>query len=639
MIKNAKFFKEILFDINGFQKQLIKITFDSLAITLSIFLAFVLRLENIDFLYFDDFYKSCIIVNVSAILIFNQLGLYNAVTRHISIDAAIAIFFGTIGSAIFLYTGKYFLNIWLPNSVPFIYSILVCLLLASSRLLVRAMGQHVNQAEQKNVIIYGAGEAGTQLFKALKFNQKFRVCQFIDDNTKLHGQTISGIKIHGFKSAERDFKKKNIKIILMAMAQPGELARAQLSSSLLKHDLDIKTIPSMSDLIASKSKITELKDINIEALLGRSPVEPQANLMSKNISEKVVLVTGAGGSIGSELCRQILDWEPENLIILDISEFSIYRLMQEFEKKKVYSSVTITPLVGSVQDSTLINTVIDCFDVDTIYHAAAYKHVPLMEQNVTQCVSNNVFGTYNLAKKAIGGNVANFILVSTDKAVNPTNFMGASKRLAELVCLSFAQKQNKTNFSIVRFGNVLDSSGSVVPLFKDQIKKRAAVTVTHKDITRYFMTIPEAAQLVVQAGSIGNSGDVFVLDMGKPIKIYDLAEKMITLSGFKPIKNEDAEPNADEIKIVVGGLRPGEKLHEELAYSDNLTPTVHPRILKSSENGIGSSDLESLLSQIGLAIKNVDYNSLFMIIASVTGDISTTSASSDLILNKIKRRT
>ena len=379
-----------------------------------------------------------------------------------------------------------------------------------------------------------------------------------------------------------------------------------------------------------KVDIPELRDLDIEALLGRDVVKSDKTLMSRTIAGKTVLVTGAGGSIGSELCRQILLQKPSHLLLLDISEFAIYNIFEELRGDGYNSGTQITPIIGSVQDKAVVQKIIDKFPIDTIYHAAAYKHVPLMEQNIMQCISNNVFGTKNVAEIAVGKGVKNFILISTDKAVNPTNYMGASKRLAELVCQYLSSQNTRTRFSIVRFGNVLGSSGSVVPLFKKQIEVGGPVTVTHKDVTRYFMTVREAAQLVIQAGSLDGDGEVYVLDMGEPIKIFDLAEKMIILSGKKPVAYPKRTMNIDEVPIQFIGLRPGEKMFEELSFEKNLKGTSHPRIMAADDGHKSFEDFPALLSAADKAIEANNYTNLIEVVMRVCRDVADSKSSIDI---------
>ena len=517
----------------------------------------------------------------------------------------------------------------MPRSVPLIYAMLLCVFATSIRLFIRALSQSMTKEKRENVAIYGAGSAGVQLMEALRKNPSYSVRLFIDDNPELDGENLAGVPINNLDRAKKKFEKLKIETLLLAIPSNINATRQRVFEILSDHPLKVKTIPSISSLISGGLEISELKDIKIEDLLGRDPVQPNSELMSKNVSDKTVLVTGAGGSIGSELCRQIILWKPQKLIMLDVSEFASYTLLEELKTHSSGYGIEVVPLIGSVQDSQFVKKVFERFSVDTTYHAAAYKHVPLMEQNVMQCIANNVFGTLNMAELAIAAKVKNFILVSTDKAVNPTNFMGASKRLAEIICQTLPTKKTDTCFSIVRFGNVLGSSGSVVPLFKKQIENGGPVTLTHPDVTRYFMTIPEAAQLVIQAGSIAEGGDVFVLDMGKPIKIMDLVKKMITLAGLRPILTGTGIPKGDEIAITVSGLRPGEKLFEELSYSSNLVGTNHPRINMTAETPMPIKELKMLLLNVKEAIRDGDHHRLYQTVASVTEGISDVSGSSD----------
>ena len=618
-----------LFNLDNWKKRLIKISFDAIIVPASLLMAFTVRLESFDFIHLNGFYISCVIAAISAVSIFAWRGLYSTFNKHASVEVAITILLGSLGSALFLFVGKYLANISIPLSVPLIYVTILCLTATSMRFIMQALEQSINRSKSQNVVIYGAGAAGTQLMEALRSHPNYRVYQFIDDSKALQGRTIAGIPIASFVKAKNGIIRHNIKTLLLAMAKTNDKTRERVSDLLSEQHINVKTIPSIESLISGTSKITELQDINIEDLLERDPVQPDATLMSKRITGKIVLVTGAGGSIGSELCRQVVQWRPKELILLDVSEYSIYTLLNDLEARSKSLGIHITPLIGSVQDTQFIKFVMERFSINTIFHAAAYKHVPLMELNVMQCISNNVFGTYNVAEQAIAAKVSDFILVSTDKAVNPTNFMGASKRFAEIICQSLTQKQVDTCFSIVRFGNVLGSSGSVVPLFKRQIENRETVTVTHMDITRFFMTIREAAQLVIQAASIAKGGEVFVLDMGKPVKILDLAKKMITLSGLNPVLNTQETANAGEAPIIITGLRPGEKLYEELSYSDNLTGTEHPRIMTTAEVAMSFEDLQPLVSNARAAIDSGDHEKLFEIIASIADGVSDATNSND----------
>ena len=625
-----------LFTLESWRKRLILIGFDSVVIPLSVLLALAARLESHDFLYQTDSYIACVVALVCSMTLFFVRGFYNAFTRHITIDTALTIIVAAAASALVLLALISFGGLRIPRSVPFIQAAFSVVGIASLRFFIRAIGQNINRAARKNIAIYGAGIAGRQLVEALKWNSQYRVCQIIDDNSKLHGQSLGGVKIEGFAAARKKLNLYEIDTILLAMPSAPLDAHQRIFDLLTETPVKVKSIPDLTSLIAGTTDITELRDIDIIDLLGRDTAEPDPQLLGKTITGKTVLITGAGGSIGSELCRQIAAQAPAHMVILDISEFAIYSLLHELEK--THPSLTITPIIGSVQNQTFVTKVLGKFAIDTIYHAAAYKHVPLMEQNVMQCIANNVFGTRYTAAAAVAAKVNHFIFVSTDKAVNPTNFMGASKRLAELACQDLASTQSTTKFAIVRFGNVLGSSGSVVPLFKQQIAAGGPVTVTHEDVIRYFMTIPEAAQLVIQAGSLAKGGDIFVLDMGKPVKILDLAKKMITLSGKKPVLETERSAGVGEIAIRVTGLRPGEKMFEELSYSDNLAGTAHPRIMTTDDNSLSGDDLKALLDTALDAIAVDDHQKLFNIVREVCNGVASDKTSSDVFYNGLSNR-
>ncbi|MDC0992847.1 nucleoside-diphosphate sugar epimerase/dehydratase [Alphaproteobacteria bacterium] len=639
MSKSKQNFRAWLFGLDRWKKRLLQITYDSLVAPIALLLAFFMRLENFDYLYRLDTYIGVSIALITTLTIFATLGLYNNLTRHISIETAYSIANGSIVSCTVLLSGILLLELEIPRSVPLIYATFLCAFTTAMRLFIRALGQSMTDEKQENVAIYGAGAAGIQLMEALRKNPKYRVRLFIDDNHELDGKNLGGIPISNFGHAKAKLKKLKIGTLLIELADDLDAPRRRIFDMLSDQPLKVKTIPSISSLISGKFEIAELKDIKVEDLLGREAVQNNPELMAKTIAEKTVLITGAGGSIGSELCRQIILWKPQKLILLDVSEFAIYNLVEELRQHTSRHDIDLIPLIGSVQDSQFIKKIYNRFTVDTTYHAAAYKHVPLMEQNVMQCIANNVFGTLNMAERAIAANVKHFILVSTDKAVNPTNFMGASKRLAEIICQTLPSQKSDTCFSIVRFGNVLGSSGSVVPLFKSQIEKGGPITLTHLDVTRYFMTIPEAAQLVIQAASIAKGGDVFVLDMGKPIKIMDLAKRMATLSGLQPILSGGNMLKDDEIAITVSGLRPGEKLFEELAYSANLKGTIHPRIKTTAETPMKRSKLQAILTAAHKAILDGNHQKLYQIISEVTGGVSVPADSSDAFINQNNAKT
>ncbi|WP_460233643.1 polysaccharide biosynthesis protein [Aurantivibrio plasticivorans] len=502
-------------------------------------------------------------------------------------QALISVGVGVVVSAFVLASSSYFLQASTPRSVPIIYGFAALFFIGTPRLLVRnvvLMLKAVRNPSQESVIIYGAGHSGFQLASALT-GTNYKVVAFVDDNKRLHGKLFRGLTVFNPRKLERLSKQYGISHILLALGNAPRSRRAAILNNLEPLGISIKTMPDMHDVLSGKAKIEDIKDVDVEDLLGRDPVKPIPDLLDACIKGKNVLVTGAGGSIGSELCRQILRLSPKKLVLFEANEYSLYKIEQEISelKKNIAMNTSTYSVIGSIQDRNLLEQVFNSFEIQTIYHAAAYKHVPLIEHNVVEGVKNNIFGTWHCAEAAISSNVESFVLISTDKAVRPTNVMGATKRVAELILQALSKRQSDTRFTMVRFGNVLGSSGSVVPLFRKQIKFGGPVTVTHQDITRYFMTIPEAAELVIQAGSMGMGGDVFVLDMGEPVKILDLAKKMIHLSGLtlRDEKNRDGD-----ISISVTGLRPGEKLYEELLIGDNVSGTEHPRIMRAEESSL-----------------------------------------------------
>jgi FlaA1/EpsC-like NDP-sugar epimerase len=432
---------------------------------------------------------------------------------------------------------------------------------------------------------------------------------FVDDNIALHKNMVNGLTVFSTKEIEKVVSKLNIQEILLALPSASRSRIREIIAELEPLPVKLRTIPSFDELVKGKVKIEDIRDVNVDDLLGRDTVEPNNHLLCANVTNKVVMVTGAGGSIGSELCRQIVKLNPVALVLYEQSEYNLYALEKELINECSSNNAVFdcVPVLGSVVDQARVERVCKHFSVQTIYHAAAYKHVPLVEMNPAVGVINNVMGTLNTAKAAIAAHVETFVLISTDKAVRPTNVMGASKRFAELVLqgldLHHGKKTRITRFTMVRFGNVLGSSGSVVPFFRSQIKKGGPITVTHKDIIRYFMTIPEAAQLVIQAGALGQGGDVFVLDMGEPVRIYDLATHMIKLSGLD-VRDEN-NPDGD-IEIKVTGLRPGEKLYEELLIGDNVSDTTHPRIMRAEEEVIPWEQLQIFIDELNFVDRHND---------------------------------
>lgn len=637
MSKLTQSFTVWLFNLDRWKKRLLQIAFDVAITPIALLLAFFMRLETTAYLLKLDTYVGVLITITSTLTVFAARGMYNNFARHISIETANSIIIGCLVSCAALLSATLLLELQIPRSVPLIYATILCFFSTTARFLIRGLGQSMTKEKRENVAIYGAGAAGIQLMESMRKNPNYRVKLFIDDASELVGKNLGGVKIFNLVESKKKFKQLNIETLLLSTPSDIDATRRRVFDMLSEHPLKVKTVPSISSLIAGKAEITQLRDIKIEDLLGREPVDHNPGLMAKTITDKTVLVTGAGGSIGSELCRQIIQWKPKKLILLDVSEFAVYTLLEELKQSPAINGFDLIPLIGSVQDRQFLKKIYDHFSPETVYHAAAYKHVPLMEQNVMQCIANNVFGTLNTAELAITAKVKHFIVISTDKAVNPTNYMGASKRLAEIICQTLQVENKKTCFSIVRFGNVLGSSGSVVPLFKKQIEDGGPITLTHLDVTRYFMTIPEAAQLVIQAGSISKGGDVFVLDMGKPVKVIDLAKRMAVLSGLRPVLNRETKLQDDEIAITVIGLRPGEKLFEELSYGKNLTGTIHPRIYTTAETPMKKEKLQGILAIAREAIGDGDHQRLYQVIAKVTDGVSDLAGSSDAFISELDR--
>lgn len=577
-------------------KRIINVTIDIVLIIVSYFCALGIRYDNSSSLDVYEHWLVVSMITVVTIIAFIKLGLYRAVLRFITIKIVNVVFLGCIISTLAMLLSAYIIQINIPRLVPLIYFILLMLLIVGTRLFFRTI-LNAEKVRSETVIIYGAGESGRQLFTALNQMSGYFVAAFVDDNRKLQKTILHGITVYSPDKLEDLIQQHKVDKILLAIPSAPVSRRKEIINELSKYPCDVLSVPGIEDIITGKAKLTTLNKVSINDLLGREPVKPVKELLSANIVNKVVMVTGAGGSIGSELCRQIILERPTKLILFELNEFSLYSIDSELQNsiKQNHLGVEILPVIGSIQNKRYLDKIISTFNVQTIYHAAAYKHVPLVEYNVVEGVRNNVLGTLNTALSALENNVETFVLISTDKAVRPTNTMGTTKRVAELVLQALSKEQTATRFCMVRFGNVLGSSGSVVPLFRRQIEAGGPITLTHSDITRYFMTIPEASQLVIQAGAMGEGGDVFVLDMGESVKIMDLAKRMIQLSGLK--EKDINHPNGD-IEIKITGLRPGEKLYEELLIGDNVDKTDHPRIMKANEIMLDWITLESYLLQL-----------------------------------------
>ncbi|HDY7725099.1 TPA: polysaccharide biosynthesis protein [Vibrio vulnificus] len=617
-------------------KRLISLAIDTLLITFSFFMAIWVRYGEVAISVSSETWLTLAGTVVVTLIAFTRLGLYRAVLRYLTFHALTVVVLGALISALSITTFAYFLNAEVPRTVPVIYMTFLALLCGGARMMVRSLIVQASRKGCERVLIYGAGSTGRQLAIALRNAETYQVKGFIDNDPSLENTIIQGLTVHSSQQISRLVEKQEIEKILLAMPRATRSERKAIIDGLLHLPVEVLTVPDFKDIVNGNATVDELKDVAIEDLLGRDPVEPNPELMKANIHGKVVMVTGAGGSIGSELCRQIVRQKPKTLILFELSEYGLYEIDKELSGmvETMQLEVEIIPLLGSVQRINRLSATMRAFGVQTVYHAAAYKHVPLVEYNVVEGVRNNVFGTYYSAKAAIEAGVESFVLISTDKAVRPTNVMGTSKRMAELALQALAAKENDkvngTRFCMVRFGNVLGSSGSVIPLFKRQIEEGQAITVTHPDIIRYFMTIPEAAQLVIQAGAMGKGGDVFVLDMGEPVKIVDLAKNLIQLSGLE-VKSSD-NPNGD-IEIKFTGLRPGEKLYEELLIGDNVEGTDHERIMTANEQFLPLEEFNQILDNLDKACHEFDHETIRQILLETPTGFNPTDGIGDLVWN------
>ena len=608
--------------------------FDVLVCAFSVWLAFGLRLDEWGYFQLSQWWVLITAIGFSFPL-FITFGLYRAIFRYMG-SAALA----SMARVFIIYTCLFFLVFTIigvegvPRSIGIIQPILLFIGIGTSRYVIRVWLGDINNVQKSFhkvtslALIYGAGSAGRQLAAALSVNKGMLVKGFIDDDQYLQGNTINGVPVYGNTDIKSLMIRLEITDVLLAIPSVNQVRRNEIIANLNGCGVRVRTLPGVLDMASGRVRISDLHDLDMNDLLGRKVVPPDVGLLEKNIRNKAVLVTGAGGSIGSELCRQIIKFSPRSLVLVDSSEHALYQIYEELKKAVVLQEngnggeapsgdsqpdsaktlrIKLIPCLASVRDAELMLKIFVAHQPATVFHAAAYKHVPLVEQNPAEGIRNNVLGTLTCAQAALETGVSHFILISTDKAVRPTNVMGASKRVAELVLQAIAEGAviggHATQFSMVRFGNVLGSSGSVAPLFSAQIKAGGPITLTHPEVTRYFMTIPEAAQLVIQSSAMATGGDVFVLDMGQPVRIYDLAAKMVYLSG-RMVKDE-LHPHGD-IEIEVTGLRPGEKLYEELLIGDNPQPTDHPKIMKAHEEFLSWAELQIELEKLNLALQACD---------------------------------
>ena len=627
---------QFIWQLSRTNKRIVSVLIDIILIFMAFHLAILVRSGGSNYFDYPAVWGIQVAVTIVTIAVFARLGLYRAVLRYLTFQALFVVAAGAVISATLVAALSFYMSDPFPRTVPIIYGAFLALFCGGPRVIVRSLIAQSYSTQSKEVLIYGAGSGGRQLAMALRSSGDYRVRAFIDGDSTLCNTMILGLPVVAIEDAMPLINKYDVSQVLLAVPSAKRSRRKVILDELAKLPVEVLTVPDMTDIVSGKAKIDELKDVAIEDLLGRDPVAPQQVLLEANIKDKVVMVTGAGGSIGSELCRQIVEQSPKSIILFELSEFGLYQIDRELNQLKIEKGLTcdIIPLLGSVQRQHRLETTMSSFKVQTVYHAAAYKHVPLVEFNVIEGVRNNIYGTYYTACAAIKAGVESFVLISTDKAVRPTNFMGTTKRMAELGLQALADQENAkpngTRFCMVRFGNVLGSSGSVIPVFKKQIASGGPVTVTHPEITRFFMTIPEAAQLVIQAGAMGKGGDVFVLDMGESVKITDLACNLIQLSGLE-VKSE-ANPHGD-IEIQFSGLRPGEKLYEELLIGDNVKQTAHERIMTAHEVHLPLKEYELLLNDLDFACHSMDHENIRTLLLSAPTGFNPTDGIGDLVWN------
>lgn len=628
-------------------KQLIIAATDTVLLEIALWLSFSLRLGV---LYLPDSRQillGFVLLPLLAIPVFVYFGLYRAIIRYIGFRALWSVLQAVTIYAMLLGLMFLFLRAeTVPRSVVIINWLVAVLFVGGTRMVARwwltgAFAEMTGMAAANNakvkVAIYGAGTAGVQLVNALAYSNDYKPVAFLDDKSELQNTLVNALRVYPFNKIEDLISRQGIREVLLAIPHASRRRQSQIISLLEKYPVHVRTLPSMSDLAGGQVKIEDIKEVDIEDLLGRDPVQPFHDLLHANIKDKVVMVTGAGGSIGTELCRQILNQHPKKLVLYEVNEYGLYSIDSELKTIAGHQEVErVVAILGNTLDSQHLEQICNTYQVNTIYHAAAYKHVPLVEMNPLEAVRNNAIGTLILAQAAIAAGVDTFVLISSDKAVRPTNIMGASKRLAELILQALAENESRTCFCMVRFGNVLGSSGSVVPRFREQIKRGGPVTVTHPDIIRYFMTMPEAAQLVIQAGAMANGGDVFLLDMGEPVRINDLARTMIHLSGLKVEDNDN--PDGD-IRIEYTGLRPGEKLYEELLIGANPIGTKHPRIYRARESHIAWTELRNYLEMLEQGLKSTDVETVLTLLLNVVVDFHPQGGIEDSVWKEKRKST
>jgi FlaA1/EpsC-like NDP-sugar epimerase len=589
MVRNARY-------LGRRSKQLVMLLADSIAMPAAFWTALTLRYGTFshDITGARWLYLASI---VSTVPVFVRVGLYRAVIRFMGARAAMAIGVGVaVSTGAMLALNQFVLGAPIPGEVFVTYLALALLYVGATRFGAREL-LRMGSVKVERVVIYGAGAAGAQLCSALATSGQFKPVAIVDDSKQVQGARVNGFRVIDPSNLSDLRRRFGVSLVLLAMPSASRRRRAEVIESLSTMGFKVLTVPDIREVVSGRARLEEVRDIDVHDLLGRDPVPPNQALLSACVRGKSILVTGAGGSIGSELCRQIMDLSPRRLVLLEVSELALYEIERELRSlnARINGRIELVALLGNAHHKQRVREIITTFSVQTVYHAAAYKHVPIVEHNMIEGIHNNIFATFNTAEAAMECRVETFVLISTDKAVNPTNVMGCTKRVAEMVLQGLHQRGHGTRFCMVRFGNVLESSGSVVPLFREQIREGGPVTVTHPDVIRYFMTIPEAAQLVIQAGSMGSGGDVFVLDMGSPVRITDLAKRMIQLAGYS-VRDEE-NPDGD-IEIRFTGLRPAEKLFEELLIGKNVTGTEHPRILRAMEHSLSWDQIKHVLDDL-----------------------------------------
>jgi FlaA1/EpsC-like NDP-sugar epimerase len=593
--KKSVYFVRSLRRMTRRSKKLLMVAADLVAIPAALATAVCLRFgfQNPPL---DELGRFYLIALLSTIPVFIRIGLYRAVVRYVGIHAALLILGGVGISTITLMVANYFSGTPLPFEALLTYFAIAAIYVTGTRFGAREF-LRLRVSSPARIVIYGAGAAGAQLGSALRARGQYRAVALIDDNLSVQGARVSGMRVLSPDRLPELRRRYGVGIVLLAMPSASRRRRGEIVDRLGALGFKVQTVPEIAEIISGNARLEEIRDIDVHDLLGRDPVPPNPALLAACIRGKSILITGAGGSIGSELCRQIMELAPRRVVLLEVSELALYHIERELRalNARLGDRIELVALLGNAHHKQRVREIMTTFGIQTVYHAAAYKHVPIVEHNMIEGIHNNIFATFNTAEAALECRVETFVLISTDKAVNPTNVMGCTKRVAEMVLQGLQKRGGNTRFCMVRFGNVLESSGSVVPLFREQIRAGGPVTVTHPDVIRYFMTIPEAAQLVIQAGSMGSGGDVFVLDMGSPVRIADLAKRMIQLGGYTI--RDDKHPDGD-IEIRFTGLRPAEKLFEELLIGKNVTGTEHPRILRAMEHSLSWEQIRHVLDDL-----------------------------------------